>query len=60
MVRQRKDYVAVSFKLDKSIYNKLDEYCTVTGMPKTVVVEKALTFYFKTNEKYGILHNNDN
>lgn len=55
MARQRKDCVAVSFKLEKSIYNKFYEYCASTGIPKTVVVEKALTLYLKNSEKDIVL-----
>lgn len=59
MVRQRKDYAAASFKLEKSIYERLCEYCTETGIPKTVVVEKALAMYLKNNNDKTDFNNND-
>ena len=60
MVRQRKEHVAASFKLEKNIYEKLCEYSTVTGIPKTVVIEKVLSLYLKNDGgKYNFPNSDD-
>ncbi|WP_293696535.1 ribbon-helix-helix domain-containing protein [uncultured Phascolarctobacterium sp.] len=59
MVRQRKEYAAASFKLEKNIYERLCEYSAETGIPKTVVVEKALAMYLENNNEKTSFNNED-
>lgn len=45
MPRMKKDGKAVSFKLKSEICNRLDAYSDMSGIPKTVIVERALDRY---------------
>lgn len=45
IVRVKKEYRSVSFKLDLGICDRLDAYSEETGVPKTKVVERALAMY---------------
>ncbi|MBR1439818.1 MAG: ribbon-helix-helix domain-containing protein [Lachnospiraceae bacterium] len=45
MSRAKKDGKFLNCYIDKSILDKLEEYCDVTSVPKTSVVEKALQQY---------------
>lgn len=42
MSRERKDSKNFTCKMNAETYKKLDEYCTLTGLSKTAVVEKAI------------------
>ncbi|MDY2637123.1 MAG: ribbon-helix-helix domain-containing protein [Phascolarctobacterium sp.] len=42
MPRMKKDGKAVSFKLKSEICSRLDAYSDTSGIPKTVIVERAL------------------
>ena len=56
MAREKKDFKALNCKLDSSIWDALDQYCTDTGSNKTFVVEKALMLYLdKQKEQQAIL-----
>lgn len=53
MPRPKKEYQAVSLKLDKEIFERLDAFCNVSGQPKTTAIERALVMYIDANaEKY--------
>lgn len=45
MAREKKDGKVANFYLKTEIIEKLDQYTKETGVPKTVVVEKALEEY---------------
>lgn len=47
MAREKKDGIARTFYLMKDIDKQLDKHSKDTGLPKTVIVEKALDQYFK-------------
>ena len=47
----KKDNKAFSLRMDKSVYNKLSEFCNLTGQMKTVAVERALLMYMESYEK---------
>ncbi len=49
--RQRKDYDSLNINLEKNISERLKQHCAETGIPKTVVVEKALTMLLDDYEK---------
>lgn len=51
MPRQKKDYDCLNINLEKSISERLKDYCKTTGVPKTAVVEKALTMLFDDYDK---------
>lgn len=45
MPRVKKDGKAVSFKLKTDICSRLDAYSDTSGIPKTIIVERALDRY---------------
>ena len=55
MPRLKKEYKVLNIKLDKGISDKLERFCTESGQPKTVAVErilgKWLDNYFKKFKK---------
>lgn len=46
MPQIKKDAKVMNMKLDKSVYNKLVQFCNETGLSKTVATEKILDRYF--------------
>ena len=64
MARQKKNARYTNVYLEISIADTLDRYSEESGIPKTRIVEQALTAYFKKNKvtikadkKPGTLHN---
>ena len=51
MGRPRKDNKPISMRISTSIFNKLEEFCEVTGLSKTVAVERAIEKYIEDYEK---------
>ncbi len=51
MARAKKEAENFSCKIAVEIYKKLEEYCQVTGLSKTAVVEKAVERYVDENLK---------
>ena len=49
MPRAKKDSRPFNIKLSLPLWEKVEEYTQETGIPKTVIVEKALEEYFKKN-----------
>ena len=49
MPRAKKESENVSCKIAVEIYKKLEEYCQVSGLSKTAVVEKAVERYVNEN-----------
>ena len=47
MPRQKKNNVPVSFRLEKEIFDRLEQFCEDSGHSKTVAVERALDGYFR-------------
>lgn len=47
MARPKKNGHYLNVCILEEIYQDLEEYSTETGIPKTVVVEKALSYYLK-------------
>ena len=45
MAKVKKDYEPMSVKLEKQIADRLRAYSDETSIPKTAVIEKALTKY---------------
>lgn len=52
-----KDSKVVSFSLDVKVLDKLDEYCKETYVPKTKVVEVAVTKYIDEMKRIQTLKN---
>lgn len=49
MPRTKKDSKPFNIKLSLSLWEKVEKYNQETGIPKTVIAEKALEDYFKKN-----------
>lgn len=47
MVRQKKDAKPVTFRLDRQIYDQLEQFCEESGQTKTTAIERILGRYFK-------------
>ena len=47
MPRKKKEYSTVSIKMDKEVFELMDAYCEDTGVPKTAVIERAVSKYIK-------------
>lgn len=47
MPRKKKEYSTVSIKMEQEIYNRMEAYCVDTGVPKTAVIERAVSKYLK-------------
>lgn len=45
MAKARKENVPVSVRMEKSIYERLNQFCEDSGQSKTVAVERALEMY---------------
>lgn len=45
MARPKKENHPISIRMDKAIYDRLNEFCEVSGQPKTVAIERALMAY---------------
>ena len=49
MPRKRKDSRNFACKFDREIFEKLEEYCQLSGQNKTLVVERAVQNYLIKN-----------
>ena len=45
MARPKKENHPISIRMDKAIYDRLNEFCEVSGQPKTVAIERAVMAY---------------
>ena len=45
MPRQKKDSQPFSIRMDKTIYEKLVQFCDESGQPKTIAIERAVEEY---------------
>lgn len=45
MPRPKKDAKIISVKLERGIHDRLDSFCTETGMTRTVAIERILNQY---------------
>ena len=45
MARPKKENHPISIRMDKAIYDRLNEFCDVSGQPKTVAIERAVAAY---------------
>ena len=59
MARPRKDNVPVSFRLKRTVYNKLNQFCEDSGQAKTAAIKRVLDVYIDDYyEKQEIIKNN--
>lgn len=49
MSREKKDAKNFSCKLDREIFDQLEEYCRLSGQSKTTAVERAIRKYLEEN-----------
>ena len=61
MAQLKKDAKIINMKLDRGIYDKLEQFCFETGLSKTTATEKILeqylTVYFeKPEDKRGLFN----
>ena len=49
MPRSKKDAKAFGCKFDREIFEKLEEFCELSGQSKTTVVERAVEKYLEEN-----------
>lgn len=47
MSRPKKDAKNLNIKLDREIFDRLEQFCDETGMTKTTATEKILTQFFE-------------
>ncbi len=60
MARPKKDNVPVSLRIEKELFDRLNQFCKDSGQPKTVAMERALTMYIDDYyEKQEIIKNNE-
>ena len=59
MPKSKKDTHSFSIRLDKSINNRLEEFCFHSGQSKTKAIERAITMYIDDyDEKQKIINKN--
>ena len=49
MTREKKDARNFACKFDRKIYEKLEEFCNLSGQNKTAVVERSVEKYLEEN-----------
>lgn len=49
MSREKKDAKNFACKFDREIFERLEEYCSLSGQNKTLVVERAVHKYLEEN-----------
>lgn len=49
MSREKKDAKNFTCKFDRAIFEKLEEFCQLSGQSKTAVVERAVDKYLTEN-----------
>lgn len=49
MSRDKKDAKNFACKFNREIFEKLEEFCTLSGQSKTAVVERAVEKYIEEN-----------
>ncbi len=51
MPRMKKESVPISARIEKDTFEKLEKFCTDSGLGKTVTLERALNMYI--DDYYG-------
>lgn len=51
MPRAKKEYRPFSIRMASNIYDRMDKYCEDTGVPKTAMIERAISMYLDNYEE---------
>lgn len=51
MARQKKDSHPVTIRMEQKIFDRLNVFCKLSGQPKTVAIEHALSEYIDAYDK---------
>lgn len=51
MGRARKDSKPFSIRMDREVYDNVSRYCEETGVPKTTLIERAVSSYIKEYDR---------
>ena len=51
MPREKKESTPFNIRMEKSVYDRLVEFCEVSGQSKTLAVERAVILYIEHNTK---------
>ena len=49
MPREKKESKPFNIRMEKSVYDRLVEFCKVSGQSKTLAVERAILLYIEQN-----------
>ena len=49
MPREKKESKPFNIRMEKSVYDRLVEFCKSSGQSKTLAVERAVLIYIKQN-----------
>lgn len=50
MPREKKESKPFNIRMEKAVYDKLVEFCEVSGQSKTLAVERAILLYIEQNK----------
>lgn len=51
MPRPKKDNKAMSIRIDRTVFDRLEAYCEASGQSKTLAIERALSMYMDEYDK---------
>ena len=51
MARPKKESQQVAIRMEKSIFDRLEQYCSDSGQSKTLAIERAVAAYIDDYEK---------
>lgn len=50
MPRQKKDSRPLNIKMDRELFEQLEEFCSLTGISKTLVVERGVKMFLESTK----------
>ncbi len=50
-MKEKKEYKPCSLRMDAEVYDKMEDYCEKTGLPKTKVIEKSVLMFLEAEDK---------
>lgn len=57
MTRAKKESHPIAIRMDKGLFDRLEDYCQRSGQPKTVAIERAVKAYIdeynRKEERYA-------
>lgn len=54
MPRKKKDSKPFNIRMERSVYDKLVEFCKESGQSKTIAVECAVQMYIEQNKQQNV------